>query len=61
MADNSFRGSRRDAYSSDVDTQGGSDPLAELARLIGQSESYRGGSRDAAQPYDEGTPLPELD
>jgi len=62
MADNSFRGSRRDAYSNDVDTQqGGSDPLAELARLIGQSESYRGGGRDAAQPYDEGTPLPELD
>ena len=47
MADNSFRGSRRDAYSNDGDAQqGASDPLAELARLIGQSESYRGSTRD---------------
>lgn len=62
MADNSFRGFRRDAYSDDGDAQqGASDPLAELARLIGQSESYRGGGRDAAQTYDEATPLPELD
>jgi sporulation related protein len=63
MADNSSRGYGRDAYSSDIDAQqGASDPLAELARLIGQSESYRGGSRDAAQTYEEeATPLPELD
>ena len=62
MADNSFQGSRRGAYPNDGDTQdGASDPLAELARLIGQSESYRGGSRDGAQTYEDTTPLPELD
>jgi len=62
MADNGSRGFRRDAYSNDgAGQQGASDPLAELARLIGQSESYRGGSRDDAQTYDETTPLPELD
>lgn len=58
MTDNGSRGYRRDAYSG-ADAQ--SDPLAELARLIGQSESYRGSGRDTAQPYDEPTPLPELD
>ncbi len=62
MADNGSRGFRRDAYSNEGGAQqGASDPLAELARLIGQTESYRGGSRDAAQTYDEATPLPELD
>lgn len=63
MAGNSTRGFGRDAYSNDGDAQqGASDPLAELARLIGQSESYRGSSRDAAPAYeDEATPLPELD
>ena len=63
MADNGSRGSRGDAYSRDGRSQQGageSDPLAELARLIGQSEGY-GGSRSAAQTYDETTPMPELD
>lgn len=60
MTDNGSSSYRRDAYPGG-DAQGASDPLAELARLIGQSESYRGGGRDTAQPYDEPTPLPELD
>jgi SPOR domain len=62
MADNGSRSFQRDGYPRDNDTsQSASDPLAELARLIGQSESYGGSSRDAAQTYDEATPLPELD
>lgn len=61
MADNGSRSFRRDGYSGGETQPGASDPLAELARLIGQSESYRGSGRDAAQTYDEATPLPELD
>lgn len=61
MADNGSRSFRRDAYSGGEAQQGASDPLAELARLIGQSESYRGSGRDTAEIYDEATPLPELD
>jgi len=65
MADNGSRSFRRDEYSRDGGAQqdaSQSDPLAELARLIGQSEGYGGGmGRASAQTYDETTPLPELD
>jgi sporulation related protein len=64
MADDGSRSFRRDEYSRDGGPQrgaGDSDPLAELARLIGQSEGYGGAGRAPAQSYDETTPLPELD
>jgi cell division septation protein DedD len=60
MADNTFRSFRRDtrdAGSSQRDTV--SDPLAELARLIGQSDGRGGFRKDAgwdAEPYDETAP-----
>lgn len=55
MADNGFRrdGAARNARSPQRDT---SDPLAELARLIGQSDAHRGFARDTsrqADSYDE--------
>ena len=62
MADNGSRSFQRDGYPRDNDmSQSANDPLAELARLIGQSESDGRSSRDAPQTYDEATPLPELD
>ena len=64
MADNGSRSYRGDQYSRDGGARqdaGESDPLAELARLIGQSEGYGGANRANAQTYDETTPLPELD
>src|SRR5579864_7945434 len=53
MADNSFRSFRRDASARDdgTATRGvASDPLAELARLIGQSDNHGARSRDFGQP-----------
>ena len=61
MADDGSRSFRRDLYSRDDGAQQNSDPLAELARLIGQTEAYGRGSRGGAQRYDEATQLPELD
>jgi hypothetical protein len=64
MADNGSRGYRRDEHSRGGGAQQNpneSDPLAELARLIGQSEGYGGASRAPSQSYDETTPLPELE
>lgn len=64
MADNGSRSYRGDEYTRDGRADqdaGASDPLAELARLIGQSEGYGGVSRASAQSSDETTPLPELD
>ena len=61
MADDGSRSFRRDVYSRDERAQQDSDPLAELARLIGQTETYGGGSRGGAQRHDEATQLPELD
>jgi hypothetical protein len=62
MADNSFRSPRRDAAARNAgspprDTT--SDPLAELARLIGQSDAHRGFARDTgrqAESYDDRAP-----
>jgi hypothetical protein len=62
MADNGFRPPRRDGG-----TRNGasppryttSDPLAELARLIGQSDAHRGSARDTgrqAESYDDNAP-----
>ena len=53
MADNSFRSFRRDAPARDTEASqrdGMNDPLAELARLIGQSDAHGGRGRDAGQP-----------
>jgi hypothetical protein len=70
MADNSFRTFRRDASARGADPAGqdpASDPLAELARLIGQSDAHGGpGGRDRdfgqpAEAFDDNAPLPELD
>jgi hypothetical protein len=59
MADNSSRTFRRDAAPAKRDT---SDPLAELARLIGQSDAQRGSGRNAArQPETYDDPAPALD
>ena len=66
MADNSFRTSRRDSPARDNEPaprEGFADPLAELARLIGQSEAHGGTPHDHGEPadgYDEAAPA-ELD
>jgi SPOR domain len=60
MADSNFRSSRRDT----APRQPADDPLAELARLIGQSEARGARGRDGGQAADYpdgGTSLPELD
>ncbi len=62
MADNNFRSPRRDAparSTASPQRYTTSDPLAELARLIGQSDAHRGVARDAgrqAEAYDDGAP-----
>lgn len=66
MADSSFRTFRRDAGDADATQRDGvSDPLAELARLIGQSEAHggRGGDDDAepAEGFDDTAPASGLD
>lgn len=59
MADNSFRSYRRDPLARDTDPprrDGAGDPLAELARLIGQSDPHSGQGQDTGEPaeaYDE--------
>lgn len=67
MADNSFRTFRRDSVAGDnepAQREGGfADPLAELARLIGQGEAHGAPARDhgqSAEGYDEAAPA-ELD
>jgi hypothetical protein len=63
MADSSFRSYRRDVPARDnepAQRDGLSDPLAELARLIGQRNEQGGGQ--APQSYqDEPAPAPEFD
>ena len=66
MADNLFRNFHRDAPGRNADAaprSGGSDPLAELARLIGQSEHHGGaeGSGYARQAFDDAAPASGLD
>ena len=67
MADSSFRTFRRDAPARDTEASqrdGMNDPLAELARLIGQSDAHGGRGRDAGQPaegFDDTAPTSELD
>lgn len=63
MADNSFRTFRRDGIAGDnepAQREGGfADPLAELARLIGQGEAHATASRDysqSAEGFDETAP-----
>ena len=62
MADNTFRSFRRDTSARDTGSSQrdtASDPLAELARLIGQSDGRGGFRRDAnwqAETYDAPTP-----
>src|SRR5580698_10217057 len=60
MADNSFRTFRRDTVAADNESaqrEGGfADPLAELARLIGQGEAHAAPARDygqSAEGFDE--------
>ena len=64
MAD-SFRTFRRDARGADATQPDGiSDPLAELARLIGQTEAHGGRGGEAAQPaegFDQAVPESGLD
>jgi hypothetical protein len=66
MADSSFRTFRRDAPARGTEVSehdGMSDPLAELARLIGQSEAH-GRNRDAgqsAEAFEDAAPASELD
>jgi SPOR domain len=60
MADNDLRTSRRDPLARDSE----SDPLAELARLIGQSDPRGGrgrGAGESAQHYDDAAPTTQLD
>jgi hypothetical protein len=66
MADNSFRSFRRDAPARDSDPlprDGAADPLAELARIIGQSDPHGGQARDTRQAdaYDDAAPASDLD
>jgi hypothetical protein len=62
MADNSFRPPRRDGAArngASPQRYTTSDPLAELARLIGQSDAHRGFARDTgrqAESYDDSAP-----
>jgi hypothetical protein len=62
MADNSFRSLRRDAAArgaGSAQRNTTSDPLAELARLIGQSDAHRGFGRDTgrqAESHDDSAP-----
>lgn len=63
MADNSFRPFRRDASPRDADvSRDGGDPLAELARLIGQGDP-NGQPRDSRQDdrYEDVPPSSDLD
>jgi hypothetical protein len=66
MADNSFRTFRRDSLARDAEPEqyGLADPLAELARLIGQSEAHGDHAPDAAhsaESFDDRAPAPTLD
>ncbi len=65
MADSSFRSFRRDAPARDADAprDSAADPLAELARLIGQSDPHAGERRDAKQPdaFDDAATASQLD
>jgi len=66
MADNSFRTFRRDALAPDpAQRDSVADPLAELARLIGQNDPHGAPGRDAGLPaegYDDtAAPAAELD
>jgi SPOR domain len=62
MADNGFRPPRRDGAArngASPQRYTTSDPLAELARLIGQSDAHRGFARDngrQAESYDDSAP-----
>jgi hypothetical protein len=62
MADNVFRGFHRDTPARTADSAprsgGVADPLAELARLIGQSDHGRG---YAPQAFDDAAPAAEID
>ncbi len=65
MADNNFRYDRgRDFPAWDDSRQAASDPLAELARLIGQADPYaeadRRGKHDSGRPHDV-APAPDAD
>jgi hypothetical protein len=62
MADSGFRSSRRDARDADAPRDSVADPLAELARLIGQNDAH--GGRDSGQTadgYDEARPASDFD
>ncbi len=67
MADNGFRSYRgRDGHPRDaaaLSTQGGADPLAELARLIGQSDPRSGSQRSAphGEAYEEPQRVSQLE
>ncbi len=51
MADNNFRYDRgRDSPAWDDSRQAASDPLAELARLIGQADPYRSRRAGSRRP-----------
>jgi len=61
MADSSFRTFRRDGLARDnepTQRENFADPLAELARLIGQSEAHGDAASDQRQPegFEEGAP-----
>jgi hypothetical protein len=66
MADNGFRTFRRDPPAHDdepLSHEGPSDPLAELARIIGQSDPHGGRSREDRQPesFDDRAPAAGTD
>lgn len=67
MADNNFRTFRRDGLARSAEPEQRdslADPLAELARLIGQSEAHGARGADAAQPaepFEDSAPASTLD